>query len=102
MKTSVIIGRLMDEADLLDTFGPTQMGEVLRAAAAFIIQHENCDRERESVALQAELLKSTCAETLQALGDARALKERNYPVSRLHFRNRKIAIAQLIELANRL
>ena len=38
----------------------------------------------------------------QALGDARALKERNYPVSRLHFRNRKIAIAQLIELANRL
>ncbi|MEY4444455.1 MAG: hypothetical protein RL301_534 [Actinomycetota bacterium] len=38
----------------------------------------------------------------QALGDARALKERNYPVSRLHFRNRKIAIAQLIEVANKL
>ncbi|MEN9679389.1 MAG: hypothetical protein RLZ57_518 [Actinomycetota bacterium] len=38
----------------------------------------------------------------QALGDARALKERNYPVSRLHFRDRKVAIAQLIELAKKL
>ena len=38
----------------------------------------------------------------QVLGDMQALRERNYPVSRLHFKNRRIGIAQLIEAAKKL
>ena len=38
----------------------------------------------------------------QALGDGRALLERSYPISRLHLRNRKVGIDQLLETAIKL